>query len=146
LALTEQLQKQQLIDIMDAATVTWRQGDKKPKTRRLANMTRLGALDGAFWGMLFGMLFFMPFFGMALGAAIGAISGHFANYGISNDFITQIRQKVTEGTSALFLLVGQATVDRVAAAFKTLPPFEIISTNLSREQEQKLKEEFEEAA
>jgi uncharacterized membrane protein len=109
-------------------------------------MTRSGVLDGAFWGMLFGMLFFMPFFGMALGAAIGAISGHFANYGISNDFITQIRQKVTEGTSALFLLVGQATVDRVAAAFKTLPPFEIISTNLSREQEQKLKEEFEEAA
>src|SRR5215467_9374334 len=80
LALTEQLQKQQLIDIMDAATVTWRQGEKKPKTRRLANMTRPGALDGAFWGMLFGMLFFVPFFGMAVGAAIGAISGHFANY------------------------------------------------------------------
>ena len=146
LALTEQLQKQQLIDIMDAATVTWRQGEKKPKTRRLASMTRPGALDGAFWGMLFGMLFFVPFFGMAVGAAIGAISGHFANYGINNDFINQIRQKVTEGTSALFLLVGQATTDRVAAAFKTLPPFEIIATNLTREQEQKLKEEFQEAA
>ena len=48
--------------------------------------------------------------------------------------------------SALFLLVGQTTTDRVAAAFKALPPFEIISTNLSKEQEQKLKDEFEAAA
>jgi uncharacterized membrane protein len=146
LTLSEKLQKQQLTEILDAATVTWPQGKSRPKTRHLSNLTKVGALDGAFWGMLFGILFFVPVLGMAVGAALGAMSGHFAHYGISNEFIDQVRQKITEGKSALFLLVGETTTDRVAAAFKALPPFEIISTNLTREQERKLKDEFEAAA
>jgi len=146
LTLAEKLQKQQLTEILDAATVTWPQGHRKPKTRHFGDMTRAGALDGAFWGMLFGILFFVPILGMAVGAAFGAMAGHFAHYGISTEFINQVREKITEGKSALFLLVGQTTTDRVAAAFKALPPFEIISTNLSKEQEQKLKDEFQVAA
>jgi uncharacterized membrane protein len=49
---------------------------------------------------------------------------------------------VKEGTSALFLLVGQVTADRVVEAFKAAPKFEIIASNLSNEQEEKLKEAF----
>ena len=75
-------------------------------------------------------------------SAVGAISGHFADYGISRDFIEQVRGKVKEGTSALFLLVGQVTTDRVVEAFKAAPKFEIIASNLSKEQEERLKEAF----
>src|SRR6059058_6346593 len=74
----ENLQKQQLIQVQDAAIVSWPAGAKKPKTRQLSNMTSAGALGGAFWGMLFGLLFFIPFFGLAVGAGIGAIVGHYA--------------------------------------------------------------------
>src|SRR3989454_7149454 len=135
------LQKQQLIQIQDGAILTWPAGAKKPKTKQLSDMTGAGALGGAFWGMLFGLLFFIPFFGLAVGAAFGAIAGHYAKYGIDENFINQVREKVTEGTSALFLLTSGAVVDRVAEAVKG-QKFEIIQTNLSREQEDQLRKDF----
>jgi uncharacterized membrane protein len=142
LELARSLQKQALLQLLDAATVTWPKGKNKPKTRHLGDMTCPGAWDGAFWGMLFGFLFFMPFLGAAFGAAVGALGGHFADYGIGREFIEQVRGKVTEGTSALFLLVGQVTPDRVVDAFKAGPKCEVIASNLSREQEEKLKAAF----
>jgi uncharacterized membrane protein len=138
----ESLQKQQLIQIIDAAIVSWPEGKKKPKTQQLHSLGGLGALNGAFWGMLFGLLFFIPFLGMAIGAAMGALSGHFADYGIDDNFIKSVREQVTPGTSALFLLTQGAVVDRVTDAMKAGPKFEVISTNLSKEQEEQLKAAF----
>jgi uncharacterized membrane protein len=142
LELAQSLQKQQLLQLVDVATVTWPVGKKKPKTRHAGDLTCAGACDGAFWGFLFGLIFFVPLFGAAFGAAMGALSGHFANYGIGKEFIEQVRGKVTEGSSALFLLLGQVTADRVIDAFKAAPKFEIIASNLSNEQEEKLKAAF----
>lgn len=143
LSTLQDLQKQQLIQIQDAAIVTWREGAKKPKTQQLQNLTGAGALGGAFWGMLFGLLFFVPFLGLAIGAAMGAIAGHFSDYGIDDKFINSVREKVTPGTSALFLLSSGAVMDKVAAAVKG-KKFEIIQTNLTQEQEAKLREAFAE--
>jgi uncharacterized membrane protein len=142
LEITASLQKQHLLEVLDAATVTWPKGKKRPKTRHGGDLTCAGAWYGAFWGMLFGWIFFVPFLGAAFGAAVGALSGHFADYGIGKDFLEQVRTKVTEGSSALFLLVGQVTTDRVVEAFKTAPKFEVIATNLSKDQEEKLKVAF----
>jgi uncharacterized membrane protein len=142
LELAQGLQKQQLLQLLDAAIVTWPEGKKKPKTRHLGDLMAAAACDGAFWGLLFGMIFFVPFFGAAVGAAMGALSGHFADYGIGKEFIEQVRSKVTEGSSALFLLLGQVTADRVVEAFKAAPKFEIIASNLSHEQEEKLRAAF----
>src|SRR5262249_4990131 len=125
LELAQSLQKQALLQLLDAATVTWPRGKRKPKRRHVGDLPAEGARDGVCWGMLFGLLFFMPFLGAAFGAAVGALSGHFADYGIGMDFIEQVRGKVREGTSALFLLVGQVTTDRVVEAFKGGPKFEI---------------------
>jgi len=136
------LQKQQLIQIQDAAIVTWPQGAKKPKTRQTHSIAAAGALSGAFWGMLFGLLFFVPFFGLAIGAVMGGLMGKFSDYGIDVNFIKQVQGKVTEGTSALFLLTSGAVVDRVLEELKKLPKFEIIQTNLSKEQEDQLRAEF----
>jgi uncharacterized membrane protein len=91
--------------------------------------------------LLFGLLFFVPFFGLAMGAAIGALMGHFSTYGIDQDFIDQMRSKITPGTSALFLLETGAVVSRMAEAVKG-QQFEIIQTNLSKEQEDKLRADF----
>ncbi len=142
LELAASLQKQQLLQIVDAATVSWPTGKKRPKTRQHTNLAAAGALDGAFWGLLFGMLFFIPFLGLAVGAAVGALSGHFSNFGIDDDFIKQVRAKVTEGTSGLFLLLSEVTTDKVVEAFKSAPHFEIVATNLTNEQEQNLKDTF----
>jgi uncharacterized membrane protein len=138
------MQKMQIIELQDAAIVTWPEGRKSPKTKQLVSLAGVGGLQGAFWGMLFGMIFFVPFFGMALGAAMGALGGHFGDYGIDDAFINEIRKQVTEGTSALFLMTGRAVVDKVVEEMKGLD-FEIIATNLSKEEEEKLQAAFSEA-
>ena len=141
LAQVQALSKQQLITVQDAAIVTWAEGKKKPKTKQAVNLAGLGALQGAFWGMLFGLIFFVPFFGMAVGAAMGALSGSFADYGIDDDFIKAVRDKVTEGTSALFLMTENVTVDKVSEELKGTE-MELIQSNLTAEQEAKLREAF----
>jgi len=135
------LQKEHLVGIVDAALVSWPSGKKKPKTRQATNLASMGALDGAFWGMLFGLIFFVPFIGLAVGALAGALSGHFSDYGIDDGFIAKVREKVTEGTSALFLLTSEVTLDKVEDAFKG-EQMELIESNLSKEQEAQLREHF----
>lgn len=138
----EGLQKQQLIQVLDAAIVSWPQGRKNPKTFQAMNTVGAGALGGAFWGMLFGLLFFAPLLGAMVGAAAGAVSGKFTDYGIDDSFIKDLQNKVTEGTSALFLLTGQVTLDKVEAAFTAEEKGELIQSNLTGEQEAKLREDF----
>src|SRR5436305_4005804 len=98
LALVADLQRQNLITVQDAATVTWPEGAKKPKTKQANNLTGSGALSGAFWGMLFGLLFFIPFLGLAIGAAMGALAGGMSDYGIDDNFLKTVRDKGTPGT------------------------------------------------
>lgn len=135
------LSKQHLIEINDAAIVSWAEGKKKPKTHNYGSMIGKAALSGAFWGMLFGLIFFVPFLGMAIGAAAGALTGKFADYGIDDRFIKEVREQVTEGTSALFLLTSGAVQDRVAEAFQGVSA-ELVQSNLTKEQEAQLMEEF----
>ena len=138
----ESLSKQGLITIVDAATISWAWGGK-PKTRQLHSLTGSGALGGAFWGLLFGLLFFVPFLGAAIGAAAGGIGGAMRDVGIDDDFINTVRAKVTPGTSALFVMSSDAVLDKVSDAFAALHP-ELIETNLSEEEEAKLREAFAE--
>src|SRR5215204_6237244 len=136
------LQEQHMINLEDAAVVSWPQGNKKPTTRQLFSTGGAGAMGGAFWGFLFGLIFFVPFLGAAIGAGMGALTGSMADVGISDDFIKQVREKVTPDTSALFALTSGATApDRVIDELKQYD-FEIISTNLPQEQENKLREAF----
>jgi uncharacterized membrane protein len=139
----EALQKQQLITIQDAAIVTWEQGKKKPKTQQLHSLAGMGAMQGAFWGMLFGLLFFIPILGLAVGAGMGALMGSMADVGIDDKFIKEVQSKVTEGTSALFLMSSGAVVDRIKEEVKG-KQFELIATNLSKEEEDKLRATFAE--
>ena len=139
----QMLQSQQLITVQDAAMVSWEEGKKKPKTRQLHDTKKGGALGGAFWGMLFGLIFFIPILGLAIGAATGALFGSLADVGISDSFIKSVRDQVTPGTSALFLLSSDAVMDRVAGQCKDTHA-ELISTNLSTDHEAKLREAFSE--
>jgi len=136
------LQSQQLINVQDAAVVSWEEGRKKPKTRELHDTKKAGALGGGFWGLLFGLIFFVPILGLAVGAGMGALFGSMADVGISDEFINSVREQVTPGTSALFLLSSDAVFDRVRSEFAGSDA-ELISTNLTAEQEAKLREAFE---
>jgi len=141
LAVLEKAQGEALIQVQDAAVVSWEPGRKKPKTREMHSAKKAGALGGGFWGLLFGLIFFVPILGLAIGAAMGAAAGSLAKVGISDAFINSVREKVTPGTSALFVLSSDAVIDRVSAEFKGTEA-ELISTNLSNEQEASLRAVF----
>ncbi len=145
LAIVRGLQKQRLITVQDAAVVSWPIGKKRPTTQQSVDLVRAGAVSGVFWGLLFGLIFVAPLIGMSIGAAFGALSGALRDYGIDDEFIKLVRERVQEGTSALFLMTSGAVLDRVADAFTSVH-FEIMSTNLSKEQEQRLRDTFDEAA
>ena len=139
----EQLQSESLIKVHDAAIVSWPADKKKPKTRQLNNLTGAGALGGAFWGLLFGLLFFVPLLGMAVGAAAGAIGGAFTDVGIDDDFIRRVRERITPGTSALFALTSDAVIDKVKDRMGETDA-ELLETNLSNEDEDRLRAAFAE--
>ena len=138
------LAREQLLVLHDAATVTWERGSSKPKTRHLATTTVSGALGGTFWGLLFGMIFFVPLLGAAVGAATGALAGSLHDVGIDDSFVNKIRDQVTPGTSALFVLTSDVVVDRVHEAFSGHAPADLLFTNLSSEQEAALRDVFAE--
>jgi uncharacterized membrane protein len=143
LSTLERLQKEELISLQDAAIVTWAEGKKKPKTRQLNSLTGVGAMGGAFWGFLFGLLFFVPLFGLAIGAATGALAGSMGDAGIDDDFIRKVRDEIKPGTSALFLMTSGAVMDKVEEEMAgEMGHAALIHTNLSNEQEAKLREAF----
>ena len=137
------LQRKELIQIHDAAIVTYPEGARKPKTRQLNSLAGAGALGGAFWGMLFGLIFFIPLLGMAIGAGMGALAGSMSDVGIDDSFIRRMREEIQPGTSALFVLSSGAVMDKVRDAFAG-QDMTLVETNLSHEQEAKLREVFSE--
>jgi uncharacterized membrane protein len=98
-----------------------------------------GAVWGGFWGLLFGLLFFIPFAGWAMGAGMGALFGHMGQKGIDKAFQEQVRDHLQPGTSALFLVVEQATPDKAIAALQQYGGT-VIKTSLSEEDTKKLQD------
>jgi uncharacterized membrane protein len=144
LATLERLQKEELITVLDAAVVSWPADRKRPKTRQLHSLVGGGALGGSFWGMLFGLIFFVPLLGLVIGAAAGAAAGALSDVGIDDEFIKDVQEKVTPGSSALFAMTENAVTDRVADAFRGSNA-ELLHTNLSSDQEAQLREVFGDA-
>lgn len=126
----------------DAATVSWPLHDRKPRTQQLHALAGPDALGGAFWGMFFGLVFFIPLLGAAIGAATGAVSGSLTDIGIDDSTVNRVRDRVTPGTSALFLLSSHAVVDQVREAFAGDGATELLHAHLSHEQEDALREVF----
>jgi uncharacterized membrane protein len=134
------LQKQQLITLDDAAVVVRKQ-DGKVKVKQAVSLVGEGALGGAFWGMLIGLLFFMPWMGLAVGAISGALAGKFSDIGVDDSFIKEVGAAIEPGNSALFLLVREATPDKVLDELTNFEA-EVIRTSLTKEKEAALKAAF----
>lgn len=135
-----ELQKQELITMEDAAVVV-RNEEGKTDVKQAQSLVGAGAVGGAFWGMLIGLIFLAPVLGMAVGAVTGALGGRFSDIGINDSFIKEVGETIGPGESALFLLVSDVQPDRVLEELDPYNP-ELIETNLSPEDEQKLREHF----
>lgn len=134
------LQKDHIVTLEDAAVVV-RRHDGKVKVKQAVDLVGQGALGGAFWGMLIGLLFFAPWLGLAVGALTGALAGKFKDIGVDDKFIKDVGNQIKPGHSALFLLIREATPDRL---LDELRPYKgtVLKTSLSKDDEAKLKEAF----
>lgn len=130
------LQSAYLLVLEDAVVVT-KSDTGKVRLHQAVNLPVLGALSGGFWGTLIGMIFLSPIFGAAIGATSGAISGALTDVGINDRFMKDLSEKLTPNTSALFVLVRDATPDKVVAEIASYGGT-ILQSSLSHEDEAKL--------
>jgi uncharacterized membrane protein len=130
----ERLQNQRRVTVDDASVVAWPTGNDRPRTYQAGTAAGTAALSGAFWGLLFGVVFLLPLAGVTAGP-----DGLF-RVGLSDEFLRQVRDRITPGTSALFLLTHDAAVDRIRETFADAEP--LIST-LDRDQEAALLRAFD---
>lgn len=140
----ERMQKQYLLDVADAVVVT-RDSGGKVHLEQGVSLGRIGAMQGALWGLLVGLLFFVPLFGAAVGAASGALAGKFTDYGIDDNFMRALAEKLAPNTSALFVLVRGGTPDKVLAEIGKFGGT-VLQTSLPTETEEKLQEALNKAA
>ena len=137
------LQKEYLIEMEDVVVVT--KNDKgKVKLHQAHNLTAVGAVGGAFWGTLIGMIFLNPLVGAAVGAGAGALSGKLKDIGISDDFMKELGETITPGSSALFVLVRKARPDKVLEELKRFKG-KVLKTSLAKDKEEELREVLEQA-
>jgi uncharacterized membrane protein len=137
------MQKDYLIEMEDAVVVT-KDKDGNTKLHQAVNLTAAGAVGGSFWGMLIGMLFLNPIIGAAVGAASGAIAGKLSDIGINDKMMKDLAASFSPGSSALFVLVRRATVDKVLDGLK---PFagkgKVFQTSLNKDDEAALRKALE---
>ena len=138
-----ELQKMQLITLADAAVAVKDQKGKVKVKQTLENMaTGSSASWGFFWGLLIGLLFLAPIFWGLFGALMGFIAGKTRDLGIDNKFIKEVGDSLDVGQSALFILVVEATADKVLDEMKKFGGT-VFQTSLSKEDEAALKEALE---
>ena len=124
-------------DVDTAAMVWWPPGQRKPSVRDLGGLTQPGALWGGFWGVVLALIFLTPLAGPTFGAAAGAFAGSLSDFGVGDDFVRRVRDAVTPGTSAMFVIGSSDSVDAIAAEIDH-GDVELIRSTLSHEQAQHL--------
>jgi uncharacterized membrane protein len=130
--------------IFDAARVSWVRDSSRPTTRQLPEFAWDEALGEAFWGVFFGLTFFSPLLGAAVSSASGGFSGSLAGFGIDDSFVNRVRDTVTPGTSALFVLGHDEVVDHVGDALRVDRFGKVLVTRISQRQEGSLRHVFAE--
>ena len=132
-----ELVREHSLEIDDAVIVEKRQ-DGKIKLHQ-PSMAGAGAASGALWGGLIGLIFFMPLFGLAVGAATGAVAGKASDYGIDDNFMKELGEKLQPGNAAVFVLVRESTRDKVVPEISKYGGH-VIQSSLSNEQEAALQD------
>jgi uncharacterized membrane protein len=132
-----ELVKEHSITLEDAVIVERRPGGKMKLHQ--PSQAGLGATGGALWGGLIGLIFLVPLFGLAVGAATGAAVGAASDYGIDDKFMKELGEKLPEGGAAVFVLVREATRDKVVPEISKYGGH-LIQSSLSNDQEAALQE------
>ncbi len=137
------LQKEYLLEMEDVVVVT-KDEKNNVKLHQAVNLTAAGAAGGAFWGTLIGLIFLNPLLGAAVGAGAGAISGKLSDVGINDQFMKELGETMTPGSSAVFVLVRKATPDKVLEDLKGFGG-KVLKTSLTAVEEEELQKALQQS-
>jgi len=136
-----QMQKEHLITVLDAAIVTRDRRGDRVRVEQTNDLVTAGAYNGGFWGLLLGLIFANPLVGLAtgaIGAGIGALIGTTADIGINDDFMRQIGSQLNPGNAVLFLMVSDITPDKVLERLSDLD-MRLVTSSLTHDEEETLR-------
>jgi uncharacterized membrane protein len=119
--------------LRDMAIMSWDPSRAIPDTCQVVPDRRDAQLGPRFWNLLFSHVFYLPLAATRAGVQRPTSTAPLADLGIRDDFLDTAQRRLGPGTSALFLLTGDATVDRVIMLLHGLE-FTIMSTNLTQRQ------------
>lgn len=131
-------QKQNYISLDDSAVVIKDEEGNVHVKNETDRGAGIGAIGGGFLGLLIGGIIF-PFAGLLIGALGGALVGKLVAPGIDKQFVEDVTNDLTDGTSAIFFVVREANPD---VAIASLRPFKgnLYQTSLPYEAEQSLRD------
>ena len=143
LAKLSEMQKMQLVSLADAAVAVKNRKGKVKVTQTLEKMaTGASVTWGFFWGFLIGLIFGGPLFWGLFTALLGGLFSKGRDLGIDNKFIKDVGDSLEPGESALFILVLEATEDKVLPEMAKFGGT-VYQTSLSNEDEQALRKALE---
>ena len=103
----------------------------------VSGTTEKATVIGAVVGSIVGFLF--PLAGAAIGAAAGAVIGTALDNGVSREFVSEVKETLRPGRSALFLIVKDADADATTAALRAFRG-DVIQSTLDSEAEDALRQ------
>ncbi len=120
--------------------------DQKGKVKVTQTLEKLNTgsvtLWGGFWGLLIGLFFLAPIFWGLFGVLMGALFSRGTDLGTDNKFIEDVGDSLDPDQSALFILVVEATTDKVLLEMSKFGST-VYLTSLSYEDEATLKQSLE---
>ena len=104
----KQMDKEGIIDIIDAAVMVKAEDGRKLKVNETAEFTaKKGGIRGALAGGVLAIIFPPSILAMAaVGAAAGAAFGHFTDQGFDNNVLKEIGENLPPGGSCIIVEYG----------------------------------------
>lgn len=127
--------------LSDLAIMSWSPERRLPDMRTASFPAEGMPMGERFWNLLFSHFFLLPLAAAEAGVPAQSARCLLASLGIHDDFLQTARDCLGPGSSALFLLTNDATVDPVIRSLANFS-FTVMSTNLSRRQLDALRTAF----
>jgi uncharacterized membrane protein len=131
-----QIEREGQIRLSDTAVVVNDREGKIHTQNELDSGVETGATVGGMLGLALSFLF--PLAGLAVGIAGGALVGRMFEQGVDKELVKEVREQLTPGTSALFLMVQSGSPDAAIAAVRPHKG-KVYQSALSYETEQSLR-------
>jgi uncharacterized membrane protein len=114
----ESMHKNQVIDMIDAATI-FKDEHGKLHVKETANHTRRDLGEGIAIGAVFGIIFPPSIIASAIvGGAAGGLFGHFTKKGLSKDSLTEADKELAPGQTGLMVVAIEKYAEQIKAGLQ----------------------------